>query len=208
MKLCSDSFENKAVIPDEYAFCVPAKTGHVTLGKNRNPHLRWDMIPGGTKSFVLICHDVDTPAVGDDVNQEGKEVAANLPRTDFFHWILVDIPVGKTEISAGEYCDGVTARGKDGGRWEDGSREGINDYTKWFAADESMKGDYFGYDGPCPPWNDAIPHQYFFTVYALDVEILGVDGKFDGHRVRNAIAGHILAQAQISGFYTLNPQLR
>ena len=33
-----------------------------------------------------------------------------------------------------------------------------------------MSGDYFGYDGPCPPWNDSIVHHYVFTVYALDVD--------------------------------------
>ena len=50
-----------------------------------------------------------------------------------------------------------------------GARQGINDYTGWFAGDKDMAGNYFGYDGPCPPWNDEIPHRYVFTLYALDV---------------------------------------
>jgi phosphatidylethanolamine-binding protein (PEBP) family uncharacterized protein len=52
-----------------------------------------------------------------------------------------------------------------------------------------MRGDYYGYDGPCPPWNDEIIHHYVFTVYALDVEQLPLAGKFGGPEVRAAIAG-------------------
>jgi phosphatidylethanolamine-binding protein (PEBP) family uncharacterized protein len=39
----------------------------------------------------------------------------------------------------------------------------------WFAGDNDMRGDYYGYDGPCPPWNDEIVHRYVFTLFALDV---------------------------------------
>ena len=59
-----------------------------------------------------------------------------------------------------------------------GTRQGINDYTGWFAGDKDMAGNYFGYDGPCPPWNDEILHHYVFTVYALDVPRLDIAGDF------------------------------
>ena len=68
-----------------------------------------------------------------------------------------------------------------------------------------MAGNYFGYDGPCPPWNDEIPHRYVFTLFALDVARLAVDGMFTGARARTAMAGHVLAQAALTGRYTLNP---
>ncbi|THA29235.1 phospholipid-binding protein, partial [Streptomyces sp. A1136] len=84
---------------------------------------------------------------------------------------------------------------------------GLNDYTSWFAGDGDMSGDYFGYDGPCPPWNDAIAHRYIFTLYAIDQEQLTVTGKFTGTDVHNALQGHVLAQAAITGTYTLNPDL-
>ena len=71
-----------------------------------------------------------------------------------------------------------------------------------------MSGDYFGYDGPCPPWNDAIPHRYVFTLCALNVPKLGVDGKFTGHDVRKAMQGKVLAQAAVTGRYTLNPAVK
>ena len=70
-----------------------------------------------------------------------------------------------------------------------------------------MRGDYYGYDGPCPPWNDEILHHYVFTVYALDIEKLPLSGKFGGPEVRAALQDHILAEAKITGTYTLNPAL-
>jgi Raf kinase inhibitor-like YbhB/YbcL family protein len=107
----------------------------------------------------------------------------------------------------------VIARGKPGPEalvgtaTAGGLRHGLNDYTGWFAGDADMKGDYFGYDGPCPPWNDSIVHHYVFTVYALDIERVPVEGKFTGAEVRAAIQGHVLAEASITGTYTLNPRL-
>jgi Raf kinase inhibitor-like YbhB/YbcL family protein len=209
MQLRSDSFPNDGPIPGEFAFCVPADEGHVALAPNRNPHLIWSDAPAGTRSFALVCHDPDVPSKGDDVNQEGRTVPAELPRVDFFHWVLIDIPAEAREIAAGSHSDGVTARGKEPGPAScNQGVQGINDYTGWFAGDEAMRGDYGGYDGPCPPWNDEIVHHYHFTIYALDVESLGLSGSFTGQQVREAIEGHVLGQATWIGTYTLNPSLR
>lgn len=208
MKITSRSFADGGAIPGEYAFAVPDPATHLRLSSNRNPHLAWSGAPEGTKSFVLICHDYDVPSRGDDVNQEGRTVPASLPRVDFYHWLLVDIPAGTTEIAAGAYSDGITARGKPGPEAAGGTRQGINDYTAWFAGDKDMAGNYFGYDGPCPPWNDEILHHYVFTVYALDVPACPVSGTFRGADVLKAIEGHVLARASLTGTYTLNPAVR
>lgn len=207
MKLTSQSFADGTRIPGEFAFCVPAAEGHVSLSSNRNPQLSWNGVPAGTRSFALICHDPDVPSKGDDVNQEGRSVPASLPRVDFFHWIVADLPADLREIEAGSFSNGVTPRGKSGPAGPFGCRQGINDYTAWFAGDDTMKGDYHGYDGPCPPWNDELVHRYVFTLYALDVECCSVDGSFGGVELRNAIAGHVLAEAKLTGTYTLNPAL-
>ncbi len=207
MKLWSDSFKDGDTIPAEFAFGAPDPATHVTLSSNRNPHLAWSDLPVGTQSLVIICHDRDVPSKGDDVNQEGRAIPADLPRVDFFHWSIIDLPTSLTSIAAGEFSDGVTARGKAGPEAAHGSRQGINDYTGWFAGDADMSGDYFGYDGPCPPWNDTILHHYVFTLYALDVAKLAVDGTFTGQQVRDAISGHILAEASLTGIYTLTPSL-
>ena len=208
MRLESRSFSDGGVIPAEYAFCAPDPRTHATLSKNRNPQLAWSDAPAGTKSFAVICHDPDVPSRGDDVNQEGRTVPASLARVDFFHWVLVDLPAATRAIDAGQFASSVTPRGKAGPQAPLGARQGINDYTGWFASDGEMAGDYFGYDGPCPPWNDELPHRYVFTVYALDVPRLPVEGRFGGADVRKAIEHHVLAQASITGRYTLNPAVK
>ncbi len=205
MKLTSESFGNGARIPGEFAFCIPAEQAHVCLGKNRNPQFDWHDAPEGTRSFVLICHDPDVPSRGDDVNQEGRVIPLDLPRVDFFHWVLVDLPADCRQIAAGAFSDGVTPGGKAGPGGPLGTRQGVNDYTAWFAGDESMRGDYHGYDGPCPPWNDERLHHYVFTLYALDLERCPVEGRFGGAEVLKTIEGHVLAEARHIGEYSLNP---
>ncbi len=180
----------------------------MTLSANRNPHLAWSDVPAGTKSFAIVCHDPDVPSKGDDVNQEGRTVPRSLPRVDFFHWAIVDLPASLTGVQAGEFSSSVTARGKPGPAAPRGARQGVNSYTGWFASDKDMSGEYRGYDGPCPPWNDEIPHRYVFTVYALDVARLDVPDSFDGPAVRKAVKGHVLAEAAITGRYSLNPSVK
>jgi Raf kinase inhibitor-like YbhB/YbcL family protein len=208
MRLASTSFVDGGVIPAEYAFCAPDPATHAALSKNRSPHLAWSDVPAGTRSLAIVCHDPDVPSRGDDVNKEGRIVRASLPRVDFFHWVLVDLPARVEAVAAGEFASSVTPRGKPGPAAPHGARQGINDYTGWFASDPAMAGDYYGYDGPCPPWNDELPHRYVFTVYALDVERLPVEGAFRGPDVRQAIQRHVLAQASITGRYTLNPNVK
>lgn len=114
MKLVSSSFSDNGRIPAEFAFCAPDPKTHVTLSKNRNPELSWSGVPAGTKSLALILHDYDVPSKPDDVNQEGRTLSAKLPRVDFYHWVLVDLDPKSASIRAGEFSDGVTARGKKG----------------------------------------------------------------------------------------------
>jgi Raf kinase inhibitor-like YbhB/YbcL family protein len=207
MRLWSDSFADGSRIPGEYAFAVIDPAHHVRLSANRNPHLAWSEAPAGTRSFAVICHDVDVPSRPDDVNQEGREIPASLPRVDFFHWVLVDVPASVSSIDDGAYSREVTPRGKGGPAAPNGTRQGINDYTAWFSGDHDMEGDYYGYDGPCPPWNDSIIHRYVFAVHALGLDRVPCDGRFTGADVRRAIEGHVLASASIVGTYTLNPRL-
>jgi Raf kinase inhibitor-like YbhB/YbcL family protein len=208
MQLTSKSFSDGAPIPGEFAFAVIDPVNHIALSTNRNPHLAWGDVPGGTKSFALICHDPDVPNRADDVNKEGREIPESFPRDLFFHWVLLDIPATVHEIPAGDQSDGITARGKAGPAAPGGTRHGLNDYTKWFAGDENMRGDYYGYDGPGPPWNDRRLHHYVFTLYALDVPHVDVHGDLTGANARLAVAGHVLAKATLTGTYTLNPHLQ
>lgn len=208
MKVTTTAFADGGAIPAEFAFGKPDPKSHVALSANRNPDLAWTGAPAGTRSFAVLCVDPDVPSRGDDVNQEGRIVPASLPRVDFCHWVLVDLPPSVQSIARGEHSNGVTPRGKPGPATKHGARHGINDYTGWFAGDADMAGDYFGYDGPCPPWNDAIVHHYRFTVFALSVDRLAVDGRFGLAEARRAMAGHVLAQASVTGRYALNPSVR
>jgi len=208
MRLTSTAFADGGRIPGELAFCVSDPATHIKLSENMNPDLRWSDLPSGTRSLALICHDPDVPSRADDVNKEGRTIPASLARVEFFHWTLIDLPADTGPIARGEFSRGVTPRGKKGPAAPRGARQGINNYTQWFTGDKDMAGNYFGYDGPCPPWNDERLHHYVFTLYALDVAKLSVAGNFTGPDARAATSGHVLAQATLTGVYTLNPAVK
>ena len=207
MQITSQSFKHLGIIPGEYAFAVIDPQEHIRLSSNKNPHLSWSDAPVGTLSFALVCHDSDVPSSGENVNQEGKVVEASLPRVDFYHWLLINIPADVHEIAAGSHSSGITAKGKAATSAPLG-QHGINDYTAWFNGDAQMGGDYYGYDGPCPPWNDAIKHHYHFTIYALNVPQLNLPERFTGQELLAALEGHVLQSASITGIYSLNPTVK
>lgn len=139
------------------------------------------------------------------MNQPGRTVPADLPRVEFVHWLMANVPAECGELAAGACSDEVTPRGKRDPFGPPGSVQGLNDFTHWFAGDADMGGRYLGYDGPCPPWNDALLHRYHFTVYALGVAILPLEKGFSLDQLRAAMSGHVLAEAELVGTYSLNP---
>jgi Raf kinase inhibitor-like YbhB/YbcL family protein len=207
MKLWSDSFQNGQPIPADYAFGKPDPEAHMTFSGNESPHLAWSDLPEGTRSLVLLCVDPDAPTKADDVNQEGRKVSKDLPRGDFYHWVLVDLPPDASPLTRGEFSKEVTPGGKKAAPGPHGTRQGLNDYTDFLAGNADLAGKYFGYDGPCPPWNDEIVHRYRFTLYATDLPRCPVEGEFRGGDVQAAIEGHVLGEASIEGTYALNPEL-
>jgi hypothetical protein len=95
-------------------------------------------VPDDTKSFVLICHDTDVPRRAADVNQEGREVPASLPRIDFF--LAADgHPCNDSRDRAGHPQQRRHTARQAGARGSDGLRHGINDYTNWFASDANIR---------------------------------------------------------------------
>lgn len=91
------------------------------------------------------------------------------------HWVEYDIPLEGEE-------DQVWA--------EDVGPLGVQGVNSWNVP---------GYGGPCPP--EGQDHRYFFTVYALDKELLIPEG-VDSNELRSAMDGHILAEAQLMGTYS------
>ena len=207
MKLTSTSFTHNGPIPEKCAFAVKDPKEHIALGENRNPELSWSDIPSHAQSLVLICVDPDVPTSMDDFNQEGRTISASLPRTNFIPWVMIVIPAPAGGGQEGECSDGVTPGGKASPAGPPGSRQGINDYTKFFAGDADMGGDYYGYEGPCPPWNDEIPHHYHFQLFAIDMPRVNVSNEFTADEVLQAIDGHVVEGTEIVGLYSLNPDV-
>ncbi len=202
MRIHSDSFDNGGPIPAEFA------GGHAHgFAPDRNPHLAWSEVPEGTRSFVLLCVDPDVPTVPETTNRDDMEVPVDQPRTDFFHWVMVDIPADVRTLASGSCSDGFVTGGKRYPKGPTGARQGLNDYTGYFAGHAELAGEYFGYDGPYPPYNDLRLHHYQFRLYALDVDTLPVGARFHAQDVEQAIRGHVLAQAEWVGTYTLNGKL-
>ena len=112
MRVSSNSFQDGAPLPERHAFGIPDGSGKATMGPNVNPHLAWKDAPAGTRSFVVLCVDSDVPTVFDDANVEGRTIANDLARMDFYHWALIDIAPSITEIAEGADSNGITPRGK------------------------------------------------------------------------------------------------
>ncbi len=208
MRVWSESYNDNERIPDAFAFGTHNVDTHFAFAGNKNPHVGWADLPEGTKSLVILLIDTEVPSKGDDVNQEGRTVPYELPRVDFFHWVLVDLDPALGHIHAGAFSDGITKKGKAGPAAPLDTRQGKNDYTSWFAGNPQMEGAYFGYDGPAAPWNDERMHRYTMNVYALDVERCDVDGDFDGGAVQAAMEGHVLASASFTGTHSIYPGAR
>ncbi len=79
------AWQEGQAIPSQFAFGRLDDNDEFALSDNHNPAIRWSGAPAGTKSFALLCYDPDVPSSGEDVNQKGKVVPADLPRVDFFH---------------------------------------------------------------------------------------------------------------------------
>jgi Raf kinase inhibitor-like YbhB/YbcL family protein len=89
----------------------------------------------------------------------------------FTHWVLFDLP--STQKQLPENMKGV---GKGG-------------------ANSAKRNVYLG---PCPP---SGIHRFYFTLYALDVESLGLNEGATLQDIDKAMTGHTLAKIQLMGKY-------
>lgn len=70
-----------------------------------------------------------------------------------------------------------------------------------------MAGNYGGYAGARPPWNDERLRHDHFIVYVRDVPGLGLAGDFGGTEAQAAIVEHAFAEGEVVGTYTQNRAL-
>lgn len=141
----------------KYGDFIPVK--YTCEGEDISPPLKWENVPKGTRSFVLIVEDPDAP-IG-----------------TFIHWIIYDIPATSTGIVENFPKKPVV----------NGIKQGINDFGK------------VGYGGPCPP--PGKPHRYFFKLFAIDKNTLGIPPKARLNEVIKAINGHIIGTSELMGLY-------
>lgn len=95
----------------------------------------------------------------------------DAPDGEFTHWIVYNIDPKDANIREGKSPAKAI--------------EGLN------TAGQS------GYTGPCPPSGS---HRYYFMVYALDIK-LEIPAGADRRKIEEAIAGHVIDQAELMGRY-------
>lgn len=188
---------NEGTLPVANASCVAAD-GKAAPGRNRSPAISWSKGPAGTRSYALVMTDPDVPADLSLLNRQGAEIASDLPRIEFTHWILADIPASVTRLSEGSDGDGMPQGGLPLERTEHG-RRGQNGFAA-FLKD----GPHGGYMGACPPWNDLRIHRYRVTVYALDTDRLTLPDAFTRADYLAAANGHIISSGAAELTYTIN----
>ncbi len=97
------------------------------------------------------------------------------PKMTWVHWVLYNLPPSATELPQGVLSTQLPR----------GTREGLNDWNRT------------GYGGPCPPVGR---HRYFHKLYALDTQLPDLETPTKT-AVETAMAGHILASAELVGTY-------
>jgi Raf kinase inhibitor-like YbhB/YbcL family protein len=188
-------------LPLDAAYCTP--TPMAPDQHNISPAVSWSPGPQGTRSYVLIMTDLDVPKNLALMNKPGVTIGADEPRVPFIHWVLIDIPPHVTHIPKGAESPGFAPMGKPVGKTMLGIR-GANVFSHFYPAGSPLAGIRGGYDGPCPPKNDVLPHRYVTRIYALDVPTLGLDTVFYGEDALGRMDGHILAVGQADANYAFD----
>ncbi|MBI3988628.1 MAG: YbhB/YbcL family Raf kinase inhibitor-like protein [candidate division NC10 bacterium] len=140
--------------------------------------------PGGMipKQYTCDGPDISPPLRWTDPPPGTKSLALicddpDAPVGTWVHWVLYGLTPEIRELP-----EGVPTQPTLPG----GGKQGRNDFRK------------IGYGGPCPPKGPA--HRYFFKLYALNAEPALGPGATK-QELLNAMANHILAQAELMGRY-------
>lgn len=99
----------------------------------------------------------------------------------WWHWVVTDIPATVDALPAG-------AGASDGSKAIPGAHQISTDFGQP------------GWGGPCPPVGDK-PHQYVFTLYALDVPKLDLPAGATAALVGYMANSHSLGKASLTGLY-------
>ena len=100
----------------------------------------------------------------------------DAPSGTWYHWAVFDIPAATRELAENHPRESVPVR------------QAINDFGKQ------------RYGGPCPPHGHGT-HHYHFTLYALNVEHLGIPERARCRDVEKAAKAHAVATTELIGLY-------
>ena len=159
-KLASPDLKPNGMIAGEQVF-----NGFGCSGKNVSPALAWSGAPKDTKSFALLVHDPDAPPSG----------------AGWWHWVVVDIPAGTTELKK-------NAGKADGSALPSGAVQVRTDFG------------VPGWGGPCPPAGDK-PHRYNFTLHALKVDKLDLPKDAGAALAGLMVNANSIGKATLTGRY-------
>jgi Raf kinase inhibitor-like YbhB/YbcL family protein len=130
--------------------------------------------------------DLSPPLSWSGVPSTARELALILDDPDaptsepWVHWVIYKLPAATEGLP-----EGVPPLPRPG--TIPGALQGRN---SWNSA---------GYRGPAPPKGHGV-HRYFFKLYALDLALDLTEG-LDKARLLKAIAGHVVAEAELMGTY-------
>lgn len=137
-----------------------------------------------TIPVTYTCDDEDfSPPLTWSEVPEGTESFAlicedpDAPHGTWSHWVLYNIPGDRDSLPSNLMA---------GPKLPWGGKHGVNDFGN------------MEYGGPCPP--PGKPHRYFFRLYALD-QPLDLEPGASRQEVLDAMAGHMLGQAELMGRY-------
>jgi phosphatidylethanolamine-binding protein (PEBP) family uncharacterized protein len=201
-----DGVKHGKPIPAAQGLCISTADGKSDkVPVPLRPAMHWSGVPKEAASLAIFMMDPDVPADFTDAGKDGKTLANDAPRQDFYHYGLVNLdpsmislPGGKSQVAPSNGRELVNDLG-------------LNGYVSPKTA----------YGGPCPPWNDERVHHYHFIVLALDKDApieaaTAADctapscqsdtAKNTFDRLINS--PHVLAKGVTVGTYTLNARLR
>ena len=143
---------------------------------------------GGEIPVQYTCQgeDISPPLSWEGIPAEAKSLVLivddpdapdpQAPKMTWVHWVLANLPATATGLVEAISPADLPA----------GTVEGVNDWGRT------------GYGGPCPPIGR---HRYFHKLYAMDTVLEGLSRPTKA-QLEAAMAGHVLAQAQLVGTYS------
>ena len=142
----------------------------------------------GTIQDLYTCKgkNISPPLIWVNPPEETKSYALimedlDTPLFTFTHWVIYNIPATKRELSKAIRNEIILP---------DGIIQGKNGMRQT------------GYMGPCPPWGK---HRYSFTIYSLNA-VLKADPDINKKKLLKAIENHVLAKANLIGYYSKKSQ--